>query len=97
MCIHTCVRACARQQGESNSGAPERYAKCFPSKISQWRADFAVANDTFYVFAQIAPWPNHDNGVISGIRYAQVRRCCVARQPWLTACLGPNACRCGVA
>jgi hypothetical protein len=58
-------------QGESNAGAPERYAKCFPAKISHWRTDFKVAADTPYFFAQIAPWPNHNIGDISGIRYAQ--------------------------
>lgn len=65
------VTECGAMAGESNSGAPERYAKCFPEKIRRWRSDFQLAEDTPYLFAQIAPWPNHNVGLISGIRYAQ--------------------------
>ena len=98
-------------QGESNAGAPERYAKCFPAMIQQWRKDWsgpsldssptitstataatstataatstaaatttAMATNTTanlqpFIFAQIAPWPDHDVGIIAGIRYAQL-------------------------
>lgn len=44
--------------------------------ISSWRKLWATpagatANETPFIFAQIAPWPDHDIGVITGIRFAQ--------------------------
>jgi sialate O-acetylesterase len=91
-------------QGEANAGAPERYTKCFPAMIAQWRGDWAGGTATTsaatsateaasatvpprgdqqradqqradqqpFIFAQIAPWPAHDYGLITGIRYAQL-------------------------
>lgn len=63
-------------QGESNAGAPEQYAKCFPEMIRDWRKRWAApagtsANEVPFIFAQIAPWPDHDVGIIAGIRFAQ--------------------------
>jgi hypothetical protein len=31
-----------------------------------------TANLQPFIFAQIAPWPDHDVGIIAGIRYAQL-------------------------
>ena len=42
-------------QGESNAGAPERYARCFPEMISDWRHRWAGDADIPFIFAQIAP------------------------------------------
>lgn len=64
-------------QGEANTGNPVGYARCFPSMISQWRQDWVAAthgaNDPSspFLFAQLAAWPNGDNGAIAVQRYAQ--------------------------
>ena len=41
--------------------------------IKQWRQDWQSATDADaqpspFIFAQIAPWPDHDVGMITGIR-----------------------------
>ena len=58
-------------QGESNSNEPELYSRCFPAMISQWR-QYWNAPKLPFIFVQISAWPNHDVGIISGIRYAQL-------------------------
>jgi sialate O-acetylesterase len=58
-------------QGESNSNEPELYSRCFPAMISQWRQYWNAPNLPF-LFVQISAWPNHDAGIITGIRYAQL-------------------------
>ena len=60
-------------QGESNAGSPTAYECQFPAKIAQWRSSWPGANaSTPYIFVQIAPWPDHDVGMIAGIRHAQL-------------------------
>lgn len=60
-------------QGESNAGAPQQYACLMKSMISQWRASWPGATDkTPFIFVQLAPWPDHDIGAITGLRYSQV-------------------------
>ena len=58
-------------QGESNSNEPELYSRCFPAMISQWRQYWKAAELPF-MFVQISAWPNHNVGIISGIRFAQL-------------------------
>lgn len=53
-------------QGESNSGQPESYAKCFPAMISQWRKSWGGAPNATFIFVQLAPWPDFDVGLITG-------------------------------
>ena len=40
--------------------------------IRQWRSSWHESTSTPFIFAQIAPWPDHDVGVIAGIRQAQL-------------------------
>lgn len=64
-------------QGENNSNNPSSYAVCFPAMIQQWRDDFnahtsnASGTALPFVFVQLAPWPNLDNGAVANTRYAQ--------------------------
>ena len=41
--------------------------------IRDWRKRWAApsSSEAPFIFAQIAPWPDHDIGIISGIRFAQ--------------------------
>ena len=57
-------------QGESNAGRPVQYACLFPAMIQQWRDSWNTPAVPF-IFAQIAPWPDHNIGIIASLRYAQ--------------------------
>ena len=41
--------------------------------IRQWRRDFALARRAF-IFAQLAPWPNSDQGLLPAMRQAYAIR-----------------------
>eukprot|EP00944_MAST-04C_sp_MAST-4C-sp1_P000454 g454.t1 len=58
-------------QGESNAIEPELYSRCFPAMINQWREHWKFPKLPF-MFVQVSAWPNHDAGIISGIRFAQM-------------------------
>jgi len=61
-------------QGEANSGNPTAYGRCFPAFIADWRTHFSAGPDapnTTFVFAQLASWPDGDNGAIAATRWAQ--------------------------
>lgn len=59
-------------QGESNANKPVQYACLMTSMIAQWRASWPSAStSTPFLLVQLAPWPDHDIGEITGLRYSQ--------------------------
>lgn len=55
---------------ESNVGQP-CFSRCFPAMITSWREQWKVT-DTPFIFFQLAPWPDLNNGGIPEQRAAQV-------------------------
>ena len=60
-------------QGEANANNPERYICTQPAMIAQFRESFQNSADAPFAFVQVSAWPAYNNGLISGIRYAQAQ------------------------
>jgi len=59
-------------QGESNAWQPGYYACSFPAMITDWRVKWGYkANDTVFVFVQLAPWTG-GGGPTSSIGYTRL-------------------------
>lgn len=65
-------------QGESNSGQPDVYERCFPAMIEQWRTDWSAHSggqsdpQMPFLFFQVSSWPDQDIGIIARLREAQM-------------------------
>ena len=65
-------------QGESNSGAPQQYQCLLAELIMEWRSQWPPPPEPSggpipFIVIGLAPWPDFDVGLITGLRYVQER------------------------